>query len=282
MNVQPIVKWSGSKRSQAAAIVARMPKEIDTYYEPFCGGCSVLYRLLQAIDIRVGKYVASDINKDLIELWKTIRDMPEKLNEGYAKHWEKFNSQGGNFNWRKDYFNEVRGEYNEKHEPVDFLFLIRTTVNGLVRYNRSGLFNASCHFSRPGIDPKRLGELLSEWSSLLQEKKVEFVCQEYSSVRPEADDFLYLDPPYNSVGRHQMYFGGIENGKFFDWIKRLPCKWLMSFDGTRGETDYTAAIPKDIYVRHAYLDSGGSSFARYLGKRTVEAVRESLYSNYEF
>ena len=38
---QPVIKWSGSKRSQASEIIKYFPKEIDTYYEPFCGGCSV-------------------------------------------------------------------------------------------------------------------------------------------------------------------------------------------------------------------------------------------------
>lgn len=43
---EPVIKWSGSKRTQAGDILAWFPKEIDTYYEPFCGGASVLRRLL--------------------------------------------------------------------------------------------------------------------------------------------------------------------------------------------------------------------------------------------
>jgi DNA adenine methylase len=76
---EPIVKWSGSKRSQAESIVARMPREIDTYYEPFCGGCSVLYRLLHTPVVKVRRYIASDLNADLIALWNEIKDNPERL-----------------------------------------------------------------------------------------------------------------------------------------------------------------------------------------------------------
>lgn len=32
---KPIIKWSGSKRSQSEEIIKRFPKEIKTYYEPF-------------------------------------------------------------------------------------------------------------------------------------------------------------------------------------------------------------------------------------------------------
>lgn len=42
---EPVIKWSGSKRSQAKNILTYFPKEIDVYYEPFCGGASVLRRL---------------------------------------------------------------------------------------------------------------------------------------------------------------------------------------------------------------------------------------------
>ena len=49
---EPVIKWSGSKRSQAEQILRHFPNEIDTYYEPFCGGASVLRRLLDG-DIQV-------------------------------------------------------------------------------------------------------------------------------------------------------------------------------------------------------------------------------------
>lgn len=38
VRLQPVIKWTGSKRSQAEHIINKFPKEIDTYYEPFVGG----------------------------------------------------------------------------------------------------------------------------------------------------------------------------------------------------------------------------------------------------
>lgn len=38
----PFIKWTGSKRKQAPYIVSQFPKEINTYYECFVGGASVL------------------------------------------------------------------------------------------------------------------------------------------------------------------------------------------------------------------------------------------------
>lgn len=44
--LQPVIKWTGSKRSQAKSIVDNIHKNYDTYYESFCGGCSVLFYIL--------------------------------------------------------------------------------------------------------------------------------------------------------------------------------------------------------------------------------------------
>lgn len=41
----PVIKWSGSKRSQADTIIKNVPEHFNKYYEPFVGGGSILYAL---------------------------------------------------------------------------------------------------------------------------------------------------------------------------------------------------------------------------------------------
>ncbi len=60
-----LIKWTGSKRRLAKQIVAKFPRRIATYYEPFLGGGSVLYELL-GTDIEVGRFECSDICEPLI------------------------------------------------------------------------------------------------------------------------------------------------------------------------------------------------------------------------
>ena len=287
MHLDPIIKWSGSKRSQAEAIVARMPRELDTYYEPFCGGCSVLFRLLNTPSVKVSRYVASDINADLIALWRMIRDDPMLLCMGYETMWMEFNELEGTgdlakvYDARKQYFYEVRERYNGEHNPIDFFFLMRTTTNGMPRYNDKGAFNNSCHFSRPGIHPVRMKEICFEWSRLLKAKNVDFLVASYETFHPTSKDVLYLDPPYASVHKRQMYFGGIDIEALVEWLFSQECKWILSFDGKRGDTDCTYNLPPSLYKRHEYLNAGNSSFERYLGKGKTEKVLESLYMNFE-
>ena len=63
MNIKPVIKWSGSKRSQATEIMKYIPEQYETYYEPFVGGGSILYALSPQ------KAVCRDICEPLIELW---------------------------------------------------------------------------------------------------------------------------------------------------------------------------------------------------------------------
>lgn len=281
-NLLPAVKWSGSKRSQAEAIVSRFPREIDTYYEPFCGGCSVLNRLLHDSTVRVRRFIASDVNADLIALWNAIKANPDALCDRYAERWLLFNICGEDtkiqeklYAHRKEYFYKIRECYNKTHAPADFLFIMRTTTNGMPRYNDRGEFNNSCHFSRPGIEPARLRSILHDWSYALNAADVEFRCSSYDAIRPSENDFVYSDPPYAAT--KGMYYGGIDRDKFFGWLGTLPCGWALSFDGKAGGNDYTAAVPEGLYTTHEYIPSGNSSFRRVIGNDRHAEVEESLY-----
>lgn len=268
--MQPIIKWTGSKRSQAETIVSNFPQEIDTYYEPFCGGCSVLYQLLKS-NIRVKKYICSDINSDLINLWNMIKTNPQDIYEHYKMLWTDFNS--GGVETRKEVFNKVRERYNNEHNPLDFMFIMRTVINGMPRYNKDGKFNNASHFSRPGINPETLKEILFDWSALLNKHDVIFVQCDYITLTPNENDFVYLDPPYAHT--KGIYYGGIDTNQLFDYLSKLKCGWILSFDGISGKDNNTFNVP-NIYDEHKYINSGVSSIKRLMTQKTVQ-VYESIY-----
>ncbi len=74
-----------------------------------------------------------------------------------------------------------------------------------------------------------------------------------------------------------MYGGGIDLNGLFEWLRELPCSYLLSFDGKSGDIDNTYAVPTDIYSEHLYIKSGVSSFKRVIGKDRHAMVQESLY-----
>lgn len=214
------------------------------------------------------------MNDGLIDLWNEIKDNPQRIADTYREHWKNLNKDDDKARKRK-YFEDVRAEYNKNHSPYDFMFIMRTTTNGMPRYNGNGDFNNSFHITRNGILPNKLKKIAFEWSDLLNKKNVQFICQDFSEVKPSKKDFLYLDPPYaNTKG---MYYGKIDYVKLWSWLRGLPCKYLLSFDGISGDVDNTQVIPDDVYSEHIYLKSGNSSFKRTIGKSRNSMVYESLY-----
>lgn len=277
MTFQPAIKWSGSKRSQAVEIVRRIPnKEYSTYYEPFCGGCSILFQVLKTKNI-FQRYVCSDVNGDLISLWNKIKESPDVVISKYSEMWKELNSNPDK-EYKKRYFAAVRERFNQHRSPFDFMFIMRTTTNGMPRYNKNGDFNNSFHVTRDGINPDNLAPVIYEWARALKENNVSFVHSSYEDVCSNQDDFLYLDPPYaNTKG---MYYGALDYDKFWNWMRTQKGDYILSFDGKTTSYDMTYPVPKDIYKLHEYLKSGNSSFRRVIGISSTEDVDESIYLSY--
>lgn len=270
MNLQPAIKWSGSKRLLADSIVALFPKEISNYYEPFCGGASILYNLLHKDDIIVDSYTISDKNKDLIDLLLEIKHNPSYLLSQYTILWNELNKDEDGKR-KKCYYNEVREHFNRTRDSALFLFLLRTCYNGLTRYNSSGNFNTSFHFGRKGINPKKLDKVIKQWSELLNINDVTIKHCDYDTIEQlDNDDLMFLDPPYLGTTNTSMYNGGIDFDDFNNYIKHLDCKIVLSFDDSeKSHFDF---------LNHRRLDGKNSSFRRLKGLNTT--VKESLYTNY--
>jgi len=276
-----LIKWSGSKSSQAKNIISFFPKEFKVYYEPFAGGGSIFMELLQS-DIKIERYIISDVNKELIEVYLTIKENPYYLIHTYKKHYDNFNS--GDIQYRKDYFDKVRNEFNISKKPEDFYWIMRTTTNGMPRYNKKGEFNNSCHFSRPGMNPTEVENNVMKWSQIFFEKSVEFYNISYELLSSgflvdneiRQDDLIYCDPPYeNTKG---MYFGNFNNQDFIKWLNTIKSKWILSYDGKVNEDKVNHIAPN--YKRHEYLISGNSSFRRVIGNSNDSIISESLYLNF--
>ena len=266
--MKPVIKWSGSKRTQSDIIKSFFPDSFDTYYEPFLGGGSMLYA------IHPQKSICGDICKPLIDLWIEIRDNPQALSDGYALRWARLQEEGYTA------YYAIRDDFNANRSPYDLLFLSRTCVNGLIRFNDKGDFNNSLHYSRPGINPDKLREIIFDWSARIQ--GTAFFAEDYTitTSTARAGDIVYLDPPYfHTKGR---YFGTIDFNKFLLYLEELNkkgIKYLLSFDGKRGEADFTVDIPKELFKRHEFIPSGNSTFKKVIDKEN-ERVFESLYINY--
>lgn len=266
---QVLVKWTGSKRLQAEEIVSRFPQKIETYFEPFVGGGSVLYRLLKS-DIKVNRYRCSDTCRPLIGLWRMVKDNPRLLVLRYEEMWRRLQVE------RAAYYLSVRDEFNESGSPTLFFFLLRTCRNGLIRFNQQGEFTAAFHHGRTGMKPDTVRRIILDWSTTLRQHDVRFYHRNYQRVQASTEDLLYLDPPYKISSRFILYNGPFDFEIFFRWMRKQPACYLLSLNGFSGEEDRRIDVPDDLYDEHLLIDCGTSSLRRLNGNKGG-ALRDSLY-----
>lgn len=266
---EPVIKWPGSKRKIARRL-AGLFLGADRYYEPFVGGGAMLpFR-------GCPQAIAGDIIPELIALWLAIRDRPETTASEYEERWTHLQERG-----HTAYY-AVRDSFNATRSPHDLLFLTRTCVNGLVRFNRKLEFNNSLHHTRPGISPARMRKVIQRWSGVVQ--GVDFVAAHYRETLATvtAKDIVFLDPPYaGTKGRYMPY--KLELEQLYQELARLNtlgARWVLTLDGRAGERAYQASVPPDLYRVGFGLPTGNSPFSQVMGKRS-EAVVESVYLNFE-
>ena len=72
----PFLKWAGGKRQLLPRILAYVPPQVDTYYEPFLGGGAVFFAMARAGRFR--RAVVGDANEELVSCYRTIQDDVEK------------------------------------------------------------------------------------------------------------------------------------------------------------------------------------------------------------
>lgn len=267
--LQPVIKWSGSKRTVASQL-GEFFLPAKTYYEPFVGGGA----MMPFAKSEKGK--AGDIIPELIALWNEIKHNPQNVATEYELRWNRLQKEG------YQVFYEIRDTFNKNKNPFDFLFLTRTCLNGMIRYNSAGEFNNSLHLTRPGIAPKRLASIINQWNFHL--KKFNFLNADYreSLEDVKAGDFVFLDPPYG--GTKSRYtktpFSLPDLFHTLDLLNSKGVNWMLTFDGSSGERKYSFAPPEELYKSSFRIRTGKSAFRKVVDK-VQEDILETVYLNYK-
>ena len=161
-----------------------------------------------ALNIAPKQALLCDTNPHLIAFYQRILD-GEITPEMVRKYLEVEGAEL--LNTGESHYYKIRDRFNQKHQPLDFLFLNRAGFNGMIRFNRKGELNTPfC------LKPQRFAQAyitkitnqVAHVSRLLKAKDFVFQCQSFEATISEgtADDVIYCDPPY--IDRHADYYHG--------------------------------------------------------------------------
>jgi len=244
--VAPVLKWLGGKRQLLHDIERHIPEKYSTYYEPFLGGGAVLFAL------QPQRAVVNDMNEELINVYRVIRDNVDELIEDLKKHKNE-----------ADYYYAIReldrdkGRYRQLDnikKASRILYLNKTCYNGLFRVNQQGEFNAP--FGRHK-NPNIVNETtLRAVSHYLNRAKITFRCGDFvEAVKGiRKGSFVYFDPPYDPVSNSANFTGYDKSG--FDREEQIRLKKLCDKLNGRGvkfllsnsATDFILDLYKDYNI----------------------------------
>ncbi|AFZ15533.1 DNA adenine methylase (plasmid) [Crinalium epipsammum PCC 9333] len=232
--LKPFLKWAGGKRQLIPALVSSyLPKKYDinynSYYEPFVGGGALLFSL------QPKKAVINDINTELINCYKVIRDSVDELIDDLKRHENE-----------KNYFYAIREwdrnkDYKHKNlvqRASRIVFLNKTCYNGLFRVNSQGQFNVPFgRYKNPNILDI---ETLKAVNRYLNQNQIEILNVDFQEAVKDAKegDFLYFDPPYDPISDSADFTSYDSSGfgkeeqirlkKTFDDLSSRGCNVLLS------------------------------------------------------
>ncbi|CAC9764348.1 DNA adenine methylase [Enterococcus faecalis] len=262
--MKPILKYRGGKSKEIPKYIDYIP-EFDMYFEPFFGGGATYFYL------EPQKAFISDINKSLMSFYETIAsDKYYKIKNELFELQEKYDINRRIFLERKlnkpnervtdpndELYYEIRNMFNGKQEAsyekaTLYFFINKTAYSGMIRYNSSGEFNVPY-----GRYANFNTDLLTEkHHRLLATAEMHNTTYELAFERASSTDFLYLDPPYDTVFSdygNEVFtgdFGEIEHKKLAEDFKNLSAPALMIIGETKLTKELYSKYVKDRYPKN--------------------------------
>jgi len=196
-----------------------------TWIEPFMGSGVV------GFNVAPRRAIFADVNPHIINFYNAIKN--GKITAGSAK--EFLEREGALLQKQgEDHYYRVRERFNKDFDPFDFLFLNRACFNGVMRFNKKGLYNvpfghkperfAKAYITKITNQIKYVSQATSQFDWM-------FVCSDFRQIISSASqgDFIYCDPPY--MGRHTDYYnswGEPEEQELYSLLKETQAKFILS------------------------------------------------------
>lgn len=284
--LKPLIKYRGGKSKEFVHYEKFIPRDYETYYEPFVGGAATFFKLMPQ------KAVIGDINKPLINFYRDVRDRFDDLAKEladiqavYEKNQLAYREKKKKYpdkripNANEELYYSLRDQYNGlakmMYSPAALYFFInKTAYSGMIRYNAQGHFNVP--FGR--YENFNTALVTKEHSLLLQ--RTEILCADYeeSFRRAGNGDFMYLDPPYdcvfNDYGNQQLAngFDEAEHRRLAKMFRKLKCRAMMVI----GHTPLTEELYGDL-VKAEYA----KDYAVNIRNRFHSQATHYVVTNYE-
>ena len=252
--MKPIIKWVGGKSQllkELKEIITPELLENNTYYEVFAGGAAL------ALDLAHSNTVLNDLNSELINMYKVIRDNPEEL-IAELKCFQNSHNTEFYYHVRNLDRTDMLSRMTDVVKATRTIYLNKTCFNGLYRVNSKGQFNSPIGRTSSGKTPDIVQEeLIRELSKFL--KTVTLCNEDFENIAKQATkgSILFFDPPYDTDEdiKTDGFVGYQKEGWTREDTKRLKatcdelvnrgCKVVI----TNNDTEFVRDLFKDYIIK---------------------------------
>ncbi len=265
------------------ALVERVPRQVDTYYEPFVGGGAMFFALAGGAELAPRRAVLSDANHELITVYEIVRDDVARLIARLATISATYLAAGLDERAELYYAQRARSAEDRVDVAARFIFLNKTCFNGLYRVNRRGEFNVP---HGRYANPRILDEpALYAASAMLQGVALASGDFEDATAEARPDDFIYFDPPFEPLSKTSSFTA--YTGGAFDRREQLRLKWLFDELTDRGVAAMLSNSPAE-WLQGVYEgERRGYHLAWTPARRAINsrgdrrgAINELIVTNY--
>ncbi|MCL2250031.1 MAG: Dam family site-specific DNA-(adenine-N6)-methyltransferase [Oscillospiraceae bacterium] len=277
--VKPFLKWAGGKAQILDNIRLKYPaelgKSISKYAEPFVGGGAVLFDIIS--NYEMSEIYISDINRELILTYKTIRDQVEQLLIELKQLESTYLPASDEV--RKILYYENRTRFNMlKKDKADtpelaalFIAINRTCFNGLYRVNSKGEYNVP----QGGYKNPRICDTENLLAISEKLKNVKIVCGDYkeSASFIDKNTFAYFDPPYRPLTESSS-FTAYAQGGFGDKEQIELAKFIGEMSARGAHVVASNSDPKNANEQDSFFDDLYSQYKifRISASRAINSV----------
>lgn len=253
------LKWAGGKYSVLDEVLAMLPAG-NRLIEPFVGSGTVF------INAGFKRNLLGDVNPDLINLFNQLQGNPDAVIKT-AYQLERGCMSG-------EAHKEIRTEFNGRkahavRHAALFLALMRTSYNGLCRYNQKGLFNVG--WNKKGEANYFPMDELAHFTGM--QKEMTFMCAGFEDVIAQAceGDVVFCDPPYEPLPDEAGFtaYSGT-SFTFADQVRLVECLVAASDRGAKVVITNSSAPA----ILHLYI-SNGFRIAPLATRRSVSCKSET-------
>jgi DNA adenine methylase len=248
--MKTFIRWPGNKSKYIKQLEPYFPSVYGTYIEPFVGSGAVL------LSLQPKKWIIGDANRDLVNLWRVVKDNPEYIKSKILEFQTIFSelSRDDKLRLCKQITENIPSmKYNNERAVVYLLMTFCAFLGLIFRYNKF-VFNSlepKVYMGRKNLyfaSDKYLGNL-GDVSKYLNDSKGKIYHRDYKHIlaMSKQGDFVFLDPPYVEARNYQFNYNKNEHleesmlHELYHEVQNLDrkgVKWMM----TQADTDQVKQV----------------------------------------